>query len=90
MQNLLTSFAARILGAWIAALASWLLVKYGVTVDVEAQQQLTEHLVGVVIPTFLTLYAVAHRLVSKKTNPGDAASTHLAAKESDEAANLKR
>lgn len=89
MTNFVTTFLARILAAWIAGAVSWLGVKYGITIDDAAQQAFVEHLVGVVIPLFMTLYALFHRTFSKKTNPGDAASGHLAAKESSETALLK-
>lgn len=89
MQNIISTFLARVLGAWIAGLAAFLYTKYGVTMDTEAQKQFTEHLVGVIIPTFMTIYALAHRWISKRLNPGDAASSHLAERESVEAQRIK-
>lgn len=82
-------FIARIIAAWIAGLAGWLMVKFGIGISAEDQANFTTHLVGIVIPVMTTLYAVAHKLLSKKTNPGDAASSHLAAREDTETAQLK-
>lgn len=88
-NNLLSTFLSRVLAAWLAGGAAWLLVRYDILVDTETQKQLVEHLVGVILPVVLTLYAVAHKLVSKKTNPGDTASSHLSEKLSTEAERLK-
>jgi len=90
MGNLISTFGARIIGTWVAAGASWLLVHKGIAVDDTIQQQVTEHIVGLVLPTFMTVYALVHRGTSKKLNPGDAASSHLAEKEASEAEVLKR
>lgn len=89
MQNIISTFLARILGAWIAGLAAFLYTKYGVTMDSEAQKAFTEHLVGIIIPTFMTVYALAHRFISKRLNPGDAASGHLAEREAVETERIK-
>jgi hypothetical protein len=37
----------------------------------------------------LTIYSLVHRAVSKKTNPGDAAGSHLAATEKRASAAIK-
>lgn len=82
-------FLSRIIAAWIAGLCGWLMAKYGIGIDPANQAELVGHLVGVIIPVMTTIYAVAHKLLSKKTNPGDAASSHLAERESAETAQLK-
>lgn len=88
-MGLIQTAGARILAAWIAALASYLLAKYGVTIDANDQASIVTHLLGVAIPVFMTIYAIVHKVLNKKMNPGDAASVHLADKESGEAAQLK-
>lgn len=89
MIGAITTFLSRIIGAWIAGLASWLMVRYGVEFDTTAQQDITENLVGVIIPTMLTIYSLAHRAFSKKINPGDAAGAHVAAAEKRQSVELK-
>lgn len=82
-------FIARIVAAWVAGIAGWLMVKFGIGISPEDQTNFTTHLVGVIIPTIFTIYGIAHKLLSKHTNPGDAASSHLAAREDTETAQLK-
>lgn len=88
-MNFLTPVIGRILAAWIAALASWLMVKYGITISPDNQAGIVGHMVSIIIPAFLTIYAIAHKVLNKHFNPGDAASSHLADKEAGEAAVLK-
>lgn len=82
-------FLARILAAWIAGLAGWLMVKFGIAITPEDQANFVTHLVGIVIPAMTTIYAIIHKMVSKKLNPGDAASSHLAEREASETAAIK-
>lgn len=82
-------FISRIVAAWVAGLASWLLVKFGIGISVEDQANVVEHLVGIIIPVGMTCYAIVHKLLSKRTNPGDAASSTLAASEASETSVLK-
>lgn len=82
-------FLSRIIAAWVAGLASWLLAKYGVTIDANNQTEIVGHIVGIIIPLGTTIYAVVHRLLSKFFNPGDAASKHLAERETAETHQLK-
>lgn len=80
---------SRIIAAWLAGFFGWLAIKFGIDVGAEAQQSLVQGIVGIIIPLFVTLYAVFHKTISRWTNPGDAASSHLAKKESAETAVLK-
>lgn len=80
---------ARLLAAAIAGFCGWLVVRFGINVDADTQQQLAEALVGIVLPIVLGLYAVAHKWLNKRINPGDTASSHLAEKSQAEAARLK-
>lgn len=80
---------SRIVAAWLAGFFGWLSIKFGIDIGSAEQQQLVQGIVGVILPIFITLYAVFHKTISRWTNPGDAASSHLAAKESAEVAVLK-
>lgn len=80
---------SRVLASWIAAIAIWLAAHYNVVLDETAQQQLAAGFLAMLFAIGQTVYAVVHRVADKKLNPGDAASNHLADKESTEAAVLK-
>lgn len=88
--NLIRVVFGRILAAWLAGLAGWLMMHYGIVLDDTTQKELLEHLLGVILPVFITLYSIFHKVFNKKLNPGDAASSHLAEQESVEADRLKR
>lgn len=90
LVRFLQTFLARVIAAWIAALAGFLLTKYGIEFSSEDQKLLVEHIVGIILPVMLTAYAVIHKLISKQTNPGDTASGHLAEAQATEASRLQR
>jgi small basic protein len=73
-------FLSRIIAGWIAALIVFLNAKFGVTLDGDTQAAILTLGLGL----FSTIYSIAHRLIDKKLNPGDAASSHLAVKELSE------
>lgn len=73
MTEFVTAWLGRILAAAIAGACAWLLVRYGITIDATTQQHLVEALVGIVLPVFVALYGVLHKLIDAKLNPGDAA-----------------
>lgn len=84
MFDFLRPFVSRVAAAGVGVGLGWVATKTGVTVNTpEIAGQLT---------TFITLagYAVAHRVIDKKVNPGDAASSHLAVAESQQVDALKR
>lgn len=91
ITEFLSAWLGRVLAIWIAALAAWLLVHFGIAIPVEARTKLVEALVGVVIPILISLYAIVHKLIDRKLNPGDAAAPQLVANEKIEhAAALRR
>jgi hypothetical protein len=89
MINALRPFLSRIIGWAVAGLCGWLAVRFGVSIDTDTQTELVVALVGVVIPLMGGVASVVHRLVDKRLNPGDAASSHLAVVERAETAELK-
>jgi hypothetical protein len=78
MPDFLRPVVARIAGALVAALVTWLASKYGVVIPEEAKGQLTEGTVAAMMTLFTVVYALVHKAVSVKTNPADAASPSLA------------
>ncbi len=88
LSNLASTFLARFVGIAVAGIAGFLMTHYGFSVDTATQQELATKIVGL-ITVMLAAYVAGHRTTSKITNPGDAASSHLAAKESSEATILK-
>jgi hypothetical protein len=80
--NLLATYGARIVGivaGWIVAR----LVARGMHVNTELANVVTD-----MMGTMLLTYALAHRTTSKASNPGDAASGHVAEEEKALKANL--
>jgi hypothetical protein len=75
----------------LAILVAWLVAHFGLAmaIDNAEQQKLVSNIVDLVIE-ILGIYAATHRLSSKIFNPGDAASSHLAAAEKVETLDLKR
>lgn len=65
---------ARLVGILVAYLAVWLAAHFNVVLSEDDKAKLTEGLV------VLLIYSITHRLVSKKTNPADAATEKLAHK----------
>jgi hypothetical protein len=89
MNNFTKTYLARIIGVVIATIAARFAVKYGIQVDDKAQAKLVEDIVTWMQFVFGIIYAVSHRTVSKTTNGGDAASSHLATVENEEVSRLK-
>ena len=89
MLDALRPFIARLVGTFIAAISGWLVAK-GVEIDQETQAQLVNSLTLLLWPLMTVVYAVVHKVVSKWTNPGDAASSHLAVAEKIETQNIKK
>lgn len=75
MLDSLRPYIARILAAAIAAGIGALATKLGIDATSVDQTALATS-----VGSFLTLviYAVVHKLIDKKVNPADSASTHLA------------
>lgn len=89
MLNFFRPMLSRVVGAWVAALAVWLSAKLGIVLDDNAQEQIIAGAIAVAFALAQTVYAIVHRSLDKRLNPGDAASSHLADKEKTETARLK-
>lgn len=80
---------SRIIGIAVAALGTWLASK-GIDIDTDTRTQLVTAIVAVLLPIFTAIYAIVHRLVDRYVNPGDAASSHLAAAEKAQVTEMKK
>ena len=78
MIDFLRPIIGRIAGSVVGALAAWLVGKYGYTIDSGLQSQITDGLVAFMMLVFGVVYALVHKAVSAKVNPGDAATPKLA------------
>lgn len=78
MVDFIRPVLARIVGAVVAGVLTWLATKFGVVIPKETAGQLTENLVAAMLVMFSIIYALVHRAVSVKTNPTDAAQPDLA------------
>jgi hypothetical protein len=85
MLNLLRPLVSRFIGAWVAALVTYLQFHYGITLDADTQAGLLSVGLGV----FTTVYFVVHRVIDRFINKGDAASSTLAKVENRQVATLK-
>ena len=86
--NTLRPFLSRIIASLVTVLITWLLSK-GIDLGADAQGHLTEAGTALAIGGFTLIYGLIHRSIDKKVNPGDAASSHLAAVEKDQSAAIK-
>ena len=86
MFDALRPYLARLISAAVAAGLAAIATKMGIDATSSDQVALAGSL-----GTFLTLviYSVLHKLLDKKINPADAASSHLAAAGVTTSANLK-
>jgi hypothetical protein len=85
----LRPFLSRILAPLISAVFTWLAVHYGINFADDTREQVIEALVVVIIPLAQIVNGVAHRVIDKKINPADTASTHLAQEGKAEVAAIK-
>lgn len=85
MMNLLRPLVSRFLGAWIAALVTYLQFHYNITLDADTQAGLLSVGLGV----FTTVYFLVHRIIDRFINKGDAASSTLAKVENKQVAAIK-
>ena len=67
VQKYLAPMLSRVATLGMIALAAWLAERFGIIIDQETQQHVVEFVV------VLALYAIGHRLMSRKTNPSDTA-----------------
>lgn len=72
---------SRLAAALVGSIAAWLAGKYGIVLDEETTTSLVAGMVGI----FGIVYAVVHRLIDRKLNPGDAAASSIAKAEKAQA-----
>lgn len=80
MIDSLRPFLSRLIAPFVAAGTGWLFHRTGIVVD---DATVTSAIV-------LGAYGIAHKVLDKKLNPGDTASSHLAVESKAEAYALKR
>jgi uncharacterized membrane protein len=84
-MNWLRPFLSRLISTLVAALAAWLTTRYGINLDTETQGKIIEDVVTIVLPVFGIVNSVVHKLIDKRINPGDTASSHLAVTQGEQA-----
>lgn len=88
MPNFLRPFISGIVAALVAGAVAWLAAK-NINVSQDTQQQIVEYVVAGLMTLFGTTFHVVNKLVAKWTNPGDAATSQLAAEHVIENEQLK-
>jgi uncharacterized protein YcbK (DUF882 family) len=88
MIDSLRPFLSRVLAPVITAFVMWLL-HLGIDLGPDASAHLTEYATVIAIALFSVLNGVIHRLIDKKVNPGDTASSHLAVEAKEAATEAK-
>ena len=83
----LRPFIAKFLAPLIGLAVTWINKRFGIVFTDAETQQVLASLVDLVVFSISTGFAGV--LINKKVNPGNAASAHLAGKESSEATVLK-
>ena len=78
MIDSLRPFLSRIIAPLVTALLTYLAVHFGLNFGEDAAGHITETAVIAVIAGMQIVYGLVHRVVDKKVNPGDTASSHLA------------
>jgi hypothetical protein len=78
MLDALRPILARIVATFVAFVCLWLAKRYNIIIPDSDQAKLVEQVTLWVITFFMLIYALVHKLVSAKTNPGDAATPKLA------------
>lgn len=77
MLDLLRPILGRVVGGIVGGLVIWL-AGMGIDLDPEATKQIEAAVQGLIFAIGSIAYALAHKLVSRWINPGDAASPTLA------------
>lgn len=88
MIDTLRPFLGRGVALLIAWVAAHLTARYHITVTTEQQVQFSNAVVDI-ITGFIAVWFASHKIFDKWFNPGDAASSHIAAQEKAEAVELK-
>lgn len=83
MTTFVRVLLGRLIGTAVAGLATWLMIHYGIVLDQDTQQKVTESAVVILMIVFSVIYGITHKLVNKKLNPGDTASATLAQLDAD-------
>ncbi|HXG69473.1 MAG TPA: hypothetical protein VNJ04_02550 [Gemmatimonadaceae bacterium] len=89
MLDALRPFFSRLIAPAITALLAILATKFGIDFGADAAQHLTAYATVIAFAVFTAVNGVFHRVIDKKVNPGDAASSHLAGAEKTESKQLK-
>lgn len=72
-MDFLRVILGRVVGGWVASLVAWLTLRYGIEVSNDQVQTVVANVVTVMMFVFTTLYAVLHKAIDRKLNPGDVA-----------------
>lgn len=88
MFNWARPFISGIVGALVASGATFLAAK-GIDVSKDTQEQIVTYVVPFLLGVFGSSFHVAHKIVAKWSNPGDAATTQLAEEHIHENEQLK-
>lgn len=89
MLDALRPFISRMVAPAITALLAILATKFGLDFGADAAQHLTAYATVITFAIFTAFNGVFHRMIDKKVNPRDAASSHIAAEGPAESQALK-
>ena len=89
MLDSLRPFLSRIIAPFITAALAFLAVRFGLNFGEDAAGHITEYTVVLLIWLAQLLNGPIHKWIDKWANPGDAASSHIAAAEKAHADSLK-
>lgn len=89
-MEILRPYLSRIIAPIITYILAWLAGKTGIVFDSDATKTLTEGAILIIVPILLVVNGVIHKTLDKYFNPGDAASSHLAAAEKMEVEAIKK
>lgn len=78
MPEKLRPIIARLIGAAVGALASWLAIRLNAQLSHEDQVQISAGLMAVASFIFNAVYAATHKAVNSRINPADSATKELA------------
>lgn len=86
LDNLLETYGSRVVAGLVASAAAYAETRFQIVIAPDTKASM----VGGALATYGTIYPIIHRTLSKRWNPGDAASSHIATVEKVEAKQLKR
>ena len=77
-MNALRPFISYILAPFLTAIAGWLMVNFGIEITNQQIHDIAEKLATYVFPLLMMANGVIRTLINRKTNPANAATSHLA------------